>query len=171
MALSSGLSNLDHAPESAPEIPELSSLQLLPQIEPWGQSFRRNLFDALFGPKAAPVAASSASGQYWQDVFVDYRLPWARFAQSVLYHGLAIAAIYGFSLLPTRPSTLSPAHKFDSSQVVYYSNSEYLPPIDTGNPGPSAQRQADPELAKQPILSVPPEARNREQTIVSPPEV
>src|SRR3974377_761679 len=148
MALSPSPLNLGHALDSSTEISEASPLNLLPQIEPWGRTFRRNLADALLARNPAPAHVSSEPGQYWADVFVDYRLPWARFAQSVLYHGLAIAAVYGISLLPMRPSALAPAHKFDSSQVVYYSPSEYLPPIDTGDSGPSEQRKADPELAK-----------------------
>ncbi|HZQ97059.1 MAG TPA: TonB family protein [Candidatus Sulfotelmatobacter sp.] len=46
-----------------------------------------------------------------------------------------------------------------------------FPPLDTGQP-PSAQLQkADPEFSRQPIISVPPEADNRGQTVVSPQKI
>jgi protein TonB len=49
--------------------------------------------------------------------------------------------------------------------------SEYLPPINTGQRGMAKPRVGQPKLAKQEILSVPPNPDNREQTIVTPPQV
>jgi TonB family protein len=60
---------------------------------------------------------------------------------------------------------------FDHSQVLYYQSSEYLPPLDTRKAHATLARKADPVLARQPIISVPPEADNRSQTIVTPPRV
>ena len=60
---------------------------------------------------------------------------------------------------------------FDRSDVVYYDAPEYLPPLNTGGAKPQAPRKGDPAYAAQPILSVPPEADNRKQTIVAPPQV
>src|SRR5205807_5665013 len=78
------------------------------------------------------------------------------------------------------------------AQVVYYQPEEYLPPLDTRDsqapPAPAADQSAaqkpdaeknnekaarkpDPEFAPQPIISVPPEADNRSQTIVTPPNI
>lgn len=150
--------------------PSTPTLNLLPALEPWGRSFRRNLAD-LFLRRTAPVTAvTSRPGTYWPDVFVYQPLPWRRFGESAGYHALFIAGLYAISMLPARPSVV-PVHTFDKSQVLYFSASEYLPPLDTGDFKPASARKADPELAKQPILSVPPEARNQSQTIVSPPSV
>src|SRR5262249_35643502 len=60
---------------------------------------------------------------------------------------------------------------FDHSQVIYYRPSEYVPPLDTRSASADAPRQADPEPTKQAIISVPREADNRTQTIVTPPNV
>ena len=60
---------------------------------------------------------------------------------------------------------------FDHSQVIYYQPSEYLPPLDTRPAHAARPAKADPELSRQPIISVPAEADNRSQTIVAPPKV
>lgn len=146
------------------------TLSLLPAIEPWGALFRRNLADLIFRRNPPANALSARPGVYWNDVFVDHALPWRRFAESAGYHALFIAALYGISLMPARP-VVAPVHPFDRSDVLYFSPSEYLPPLDTGDQRPSSAAKADPEFAKQPILSVPPEATNPHQTIVAPPSV
>jgi TonB family protein len=60
---------------------------------------------------------------------------------------------------------------FHVADVVYYSPEEYLPPLDTGGAHVAAPEKGDPAYAKQPIISVPPEADNRSQTVVAPPKV
>ena len=60
---------------------------------------------------------------------------------------------------------------FDHSQVIYYQASDYLPPLDTRTEPSARQKKADPELSKQPIISVPREADNSLQTIVAPPSI
>ncbi len=147
-----------------------NALNLLPQIEPWGSTFRSNLKDFLLRPNPPITAVSSKPGKFWSDVFVSQPLPWRRFAESAGFHALLIAALYGISILPSRPAIV-PAHAFDKSQVLYFNASEYLPPLDTGDPKPASTQKAAPEYARQPILSVPPEARNNHQTIVAPPNV
>src|SRR6202142_2393232 len=60
---------------------------------------------------------------------------------------------------------------FHSSDVVYYDAAEYLAPLDTGATLPQLPQKGDPAYAPQPIISVPPEADNRTQTIVAPPQL
>jgi TonB family protein len=69
-----------------------------------------------------------------------------------------------------------PAHvlsrsTFNSNDVISYSPSEYLPPLDTGAEHPRSTQRGDPAYAAQPIISVPREADNHTQTVVTPPEV
>src|SRR5437879_9554446 len=56
-------------------------------------------------------------------------------------------------------------------QVISSSPTEYLPPLDTGDRQIQQQEKGEPEYAPQPILSVPPEADNHTQTIITPPDV
>ena len=86
-------------------------------------------------------------------------------------HGLALAALLGwYQLAPPRPIVVTPEtiHRED---VIYYSTAEYLPPLDTGGERTLVKEKPDPAPAKQPILSVPPDADNRRQTIVTPPSI
>ena len=153
----------------APESPQPP--KLLVELEPWGRSFRRNFTDFLLRRRPAPLAISSSPAPFWPDVFVTRRMPWVAFAESLLYHGIVLMLAWGFSeLLPNRPRVVA-VRRFDPADVIYYSPSEYLPPLDTGSPQAPQPQRGDPEFAKQPILSVPPESDNRRQTIVTPPNI
>ena len=55
--------------------------------------------------------------------------------------------------------------------MVYYDAAEFLPALDTRRPAADPPQKADPEFSRQPIISVPREADNRSQTIVTPPNV
>jgi TonB family protein len=145
--------------------------KLLLELEPWGRSFRRNLGDFFLRRRPPAVATSSAPAPFWPDVFVPSRLPWSAFAESILYHGVVIALAWGLSSLFARQPRIAQPRPFEPSDVIYYSPSEYLPPIDTGNAHATKPWKGEPVFAKQPILSVPPESDNRHQTIVTPPNI
>jgi TonB family protein len=117
------------------------------------------------------VEPEAAEFDLWRDVFVQQKLPWGRFLQSALLHAAAAALIWAITLSWIRQQNILARAAFDRSSLVTYSPEEYLPPLDTGaSEAPKAQT-GDPVYAKQPILSVPPEADNRSQTIVVPPDL
>ncbi len=107
----------------------------------------------------------------WHDVFVDQKLPWGRFVQSVVLHAAALALIVTVSLSWIRQQKLLDRAAFDKSSLVTYTPDEYMPPLDTGAAEAPKTQKGDPAYAKQPILSVPREADNRSQTIVAPPNL
>jgi TonB family protein len=139
--------------------------------EPWSRTFLQNLRDLFLQPEPGPLHLESAPAAFWPDVFVDRELPWRRFLQSAAYHALALAMIWaGSRFLALQPhSTTRPA--FTHADVVYYTPSEYLPPLDTRRSTSAHARKADPEYWPQSIISVPPEADNRSQTVVTPPNI
>ena len=98
-------------------------------------------------------------------------LPWNGFLDSVAVHVLALAVIWvGSRFLGPEPQAKSqPA--FTHADIVFYTPSEYLPPLDTRRSDSAPAREADPEYSTQPIISLPPEADNRSQTIVTPPNI
>jgi protein TonB len=156
---------IEPAPEAA------SVLALLVSLPPWHYVFLQNLRD-LFRPRQqTSFDPSSQPGPFWPDVFVASHLPWSRFAQSVLCHLLVIAALWAsVQLWPQKPEVvITPA--FNRADVIYYAPSEYLPPLDTGGARKTLPQKGEPEYAPQPIISVPPEADNRTQTIVTPSDV
>jgi TonB family protein len=154
--------------ETEPPAPELILL-IAPQ--PWFRVFMQNVRDLFRQSELVPAGIHSAPAAFWSDVFVDRGLPWLRFLQSGFYHVLALAVIWAgsrFLALHPPPETRPP---FTHADVVYYAPSEYLPPLDTRRSNSAHARQADPEYSAQPIISVPPEADNRSQTIVTPPDL
>ncbi len=144
---------------------------LLVELEPWHRVFLRNLAD-LFRPRQkAPLWLVSRPDVFWPDVFVTRRMPWIQFLQSGLGHIVVIAALWGWSQLwPQRPQIVE-RPVFHSSDVVYFDATEYLAPLDTGSAHTQLPQKGQPEHAPQPIVSVPPEADNRTQTIVTPPKL
>src|SRR6202162_4551701 len=155
--------------------PPVADLHLLVEPEPWARVFVQNLrafFQRLaFFNRQSTISNQQSSAAFWPDVFVDRPLPWRRFLESAACHVLALAAIWlGSRFLALQPRVTSqPA--FTHADVVYYTPSEYLPPLDTRRSDSVRARKADPEYSAQPIISVPPEADNRSQTIVTPPDI
>ena len=107
----------------------------------------------------------------WHDVFVRQQLPWRRFLESAVLHAGALAMVWMVSLAWIRQQSMLARPAFDRSSLITYSPEEYLPPLDTGTSESEPASQGDPVYAKQPILSVPREADNRTQTIVTPPDL
>jgi TonB family protein len=149
----------------------VAELTLLVTLPPWHRVFLRNVRDLLWLRRKPPLRLVSQPASFWPDVFVPSRLPWTRFLQSSFGHIVVIAALWGWSQLwPQRPHLMDrPA--FHSSDVIYYEPAEYLAPLNTGGTHARVAKKGEPVYAAQPIISVPPEADNRTQTIVAPPNL
>jgi len=143
----------------------------LVRLDPWHRVFFRNLADFLWPLREASLSLSSRPGVFWPDVLVESRLPWWRFLESGVYHFIVLAVLWGSARFwPRRPQVID--HPvFSREQVIYYDAAEYLPPLDTGHATPQSPQKGEPKYAPQPIISVPPQADNRTQTIVTPPDV
>src|SRR5712672_4166858 len=146
-------------------------LHFLVVSEAWPRVFLQNFLSLFTSGEPASLPAESAPAAFWPDVFVDRGLPWGRFLQSGAYHILVLAIIWaGSRFLALQPRVVTPI-KFERAEVIYYTPSEYLPPLDTRNSNSTEAHKADPEYSAQPIISVPPEADNHSQTIVTPPSI
>jgi TonB family protein len=151
--------------------PAVAPPAFLIRLDPWHRVFFRNLRDLLWPRRQPPLSLSSSPGIFWNDVFVRPRLPWGRFVESAIFHTAVIAVLWSSAQLwPQRPH-VAPSPVFHSSDVISYDLSEYLPPLDTGTVPATPTQNGDPVYAPQPIISVPPEPDNRQQTIVTPPEL
>jgi TonB family protein len=149
--------------------PPIQDLRLLVDPDPWLGSFFRNLGE-LFSVRR-PITVDGDTAAFWPDVFVHRGLPWWRFLQSGVYHIAVVFAIWaGSRFLALQPQAF-PKPTFTHADVLTYSPSEYIPPIDTRSANPAPRQKADPELSAQPIISLPPEAENHSQTILTPPKV
>jgi TonB family protein len=148
-----------------------AELRLLISPEPWLRTFAVNLLDLLITEANETLNLQSAPADFWPDVFVEQKLPWRRFFESGGYHVLALIAIVaGSRFLDLQPRAVAQS-TFSHADVVYYTASEYLPPLDTRSANRAPARKADPELSSQPIISLPPESDNRSQTVVAAPGV
>ena len=156
-------------PNEAPE----PVLRLLVELPSWPRVFFANLRDLLLSRRLPRLELHSAPAPFWPDVFVKRRLPWYGFFQSVVCHFTALVLLFAFTrFFALQPHVVpAPPQAFDHSQVIYYEASEYLPPLDTRSADDPPPQPADPEFSKQPIISVPPGADNRSQTIVTPPKL
>jgi TonB family protein len=156
------------------ELP-VADLRLLIEPEPWYRAFAQNL-RAFFQPsevfnQQSTITNHQSEATFWPDVFVERRLPWRRFVESGACHVLALTLVWAGSRLLALQPRVAPQPAFTHADVVYYTPSEYLPPLDTRRSDSVRLRKADPEYSAQPIISVPREADNRSQTIVTPPDI
>jgi len=144
----------------------------LVEHDSWTRVFFGNLRDLIFtSRRLPPLELESAPAAFWPDVFVPRRLPKLHVLESFGLHVLAVAALVFASRFSWPQPVPQARPAFDHAHVVLYQPLEYLPPLDTRRQHPAPSQPADPELSRQPIISLPPEADNRSQTLVAPPTV
>ena len=164
-----GLRLIESTLQSGPNPP--ATPVLLIRLEPRHKVFFRNLRDLLRPNREPALTLISRDAPFWNDVFVVSRLPWGRFAESLVFHITLIAVLWSSAQLwPQRPRVVA-RPVFQKPEVIYYDPSEYLPPLDTGSSKAPTPQKGDPERSLQAIISVPPEPDNRQQTIVTPPKL
>jgi TonB family protein len=73
--------------------------------------------------------------------------------------------------LPFFNRTVQLKSPFQNTKIEYQPISAYLPPLNTGRPNTPKSRKGEPKLARQEILSVPPQPDNTKQTVITPPKV
>ena len=145
--------------------------ELLVELPSRSGVFFSNLRDFILPRRLPPLELKSRPGRFWPDVFVRRGLPWFSFLESSAYHVIALGFVVVLSRLFALHSSVVARPAFDHTQVIYYSPSEYLPPLDTRTDPSTQPTKANLEYSPQPIISVPAEADNHSQTIVAPPNV
>jgi TonB family protein len=153
-------------PEWAPVDVPAPDLQLAVVADSRALNFVEN-FRELFRRSDTSGSTHDAAG-FWSDVFVRHGVPWLQFFESAFLHALALALIFMASRFPVMRPRALPQPKFTHDDVIHYTSTESLPPIDT-RPPEAAGQKSDPEYSAQRIISLPREADNRSQTIVTPP--
>ena len=154
------------------EVPQPVTVpRLLIELPSRPRIFYENLRDLILPTSLPPLELPSTPALFWPDVMVERGLPWRSFLQSGAYHVTAFALLIAFTRFFALQPQVVAKPAFDHLQVVYYQPSEYLPPLDSRSVQRSQPAKADPEFSGQPIISVPREADNRSQTIVTPPNI
>ena len=150
---------------------DIAAPVLLCELEPWPRVFFRNLGDLLSRRQPPPLETTAEPVPLRPGYFIRTGIDAYRFVESYAGHIAFVAIVYLVCTLPffnRSPKLTSP---FQDTKVEYYPVSEYLPPINTASEEPVKPRQGAPKLAKQEILSIPPEPDNNHQTIITPPQV
>ena len=144
---------------------------LLRELEPRHRVFLRNLGDLIFRREPPPVSITAAPVPVGKDYFIRTGIAPLGFAESYASHIAFVVIVYLICTLPffnRSPQLRSP---FENTKIEYYPVSEYLPPINTAQKAAMKTRHGAPKLAKQEILSVPPNPDNTHQTIITPPKL
>lgn len=143
---------------------------LLRELEPWPRVFLRNFRD-LFRSEPPPLELTAEPVPVGPDAFIRTGIGPRRFLESYGYHIAFIVAVYLICTLPFFNRTVKLQSPFENTKIEYQPLSDYLPPINTGRPTTPKPRKGEPKLAKQEILSVPPQPDNANQTIITPPKI
>ncbi len=141
------------------------------ELEPRGRVFRRNLGDLLLRRQPPAVEITAQPVEVPPETFIRTGVDLRRVAESYGGHIVFVALVYFLSVSSLFRQPVKLQSPFQNTEIAYYPVSEYLPPINTGHKGAAKPRTGQPKLAKQEILSVPPNPDNRQQTIVAPPQV
>ena len=153
-----------------PEAATVEPPVLLRELEPRHRVFLGNLGDTLLRREPPPVETTATPIPVPQGYFIQTGVNLWRVAESYGGHIAFVVMVYLVCTLPffNRAPKLVPVQ---NNEISYYPVSEYLPPINTAAKAAMKPRHGAPKLAKQEILSVPPNADNNHQTIVTPPKV
>ena len=141
------------------------------ELEPRLRVFRRNLADLVLRRGPEPVETTAEPVPIPEEKWIATGLRPRHYLESYGYHALLIVLIYFFSTSSFFNRQVQLQSPFANTEVDHYALSDYLPPINTGPRGEAKPRKGEPKLAKQEILSVPPNADNNHQTIVTPPNI
>jgi len=154
-----------------PQAGDVTPPVFLVPVRSWWGNFSANLLDLLLFRPLPAIHPSSLPGCFWPDVFVSERISWRALFDSALLHIAVVLALFGVGRWELSHPTPTLRNPFDHATLAYYPISEYLPPIEgPGIPAHTAKK-AEPVLARQKIISVPPGADNHRQTIITPPDI
>jgi TonB family protein len=141
------------------------------ELEPRLSVFRNNLGDLLSRREPPPVETTSEPVPVPEEKWIATGLGARHYLESYGYHIALIIVIYVASTSSWFGRPVKLDSPYANTEVDHYALSEYLPPINTGKRGEAKPRKGQPKLAKQEIISVPPNSDNQRQTIVTPPNI
>jgi TonB family protein len=141
------------------------------ELEPWHRVFWGNVTDLVVRREPPPLEITSQPVPIPEDKWVSISLRPRHFLESYGYHIAFVILVYVVSTAAWFNHPVKLDSPFANTAIDHYALSEYLPPINTGPKGQAKPRQGSPKLAKQEILSVPPNPDNSRQTIVTPPDI
>src|SRR3989449_5012222 len=145
-------------------------LKLLLELEPAHRVFFRNLADILLFRSPPPIATTSRPAPFWSDVFVYSGVPWWWLLGSMLWHVLAVVAVWSLSQGWALQEHLQQRRTFHQTYVSYYTPPQSFPALGSSRSrvGARPKEQRESASAHQPLIWV---AQERTQSIITPPDI
>jgi len=145
-------------------------LKLLLELEPAHHVFFRNLADILLFRSPPPIATTSRPAPFWSDVFVYSGVPWWWLLGSMLWHVLAVVAVWSLSQGWALQEHLQQRRTFHQTYVSYYTPPQSFPALGSSRSrvGARPKEQRESASAHQPLIWV---AQERTQSIITPPDI
>jgi hypothetical protein len=134
-------------------------LTLLLESEPAHRVFFRNLADLLSRRSAPPVDTTSRSATFWRDIFVESKVSWWWFLESMLGHVIAITVVVILCQVWTPPDPSLQKKIFDQSYISYYRPSQTFPALRSGPARPRVSSKKGGGPGHQASIRVPGERR------------
>jgi TonB family protein len=149
---------------------ERPGLRLLVERKPRRHNF---LGDVAYVLRSKPPLPPSDPA-FWSKVLLPSRVPWITFLESLVYHTLVLVVLV--ALLAWMPRHIQQQDPWKDTKLVYYPAltnppKTNLPTLDSGSAASHRAQAGSPAYAGQPIISVPRKPDNREQTLVTPPDL
>jgi hypothetical protein len=142
-------------------------LKLLFELEPAHEVFVRNLTDTLYRRTVSPVVTATKPAAFWSDVFVESRLPWKAFSESILWHLVVVSVLWTVAQTWAKQEQIQQRRNAEHSQLTYYAPPKTFPAL--GGKGPQPQQQVKPRAEAKPSpLKV---AAERANSANKPPEL
>src|SRR5712691_8252885 len=143
-------------------------LKLLLELEPAHRVFFRNLADILLFRSPPPIATTSRPAPFWSDVFVYSGVPWWWLLGSMLWHVIAVVAVWSLSQVWALQEHPQQRRTFHQSYVSYYTPPQSFPALGSSRSRVGARSKEQRESAHQPLIWV---AQERTQSILTPPDI
>jgi hypothetical protein len=143
-------------------------LTLLLEPEPAYRVFFRNLADLLSRRSGPRVDKTSTSATFWRDVFVESKVSWWWFLESMLGHVIAIAVVVIVCQVWTPPDPSLQKKIFDQSYISYYRPPQTFPALRSGPARPRVSSKKGGGSGHQASIRVPGEHR---EGVLSPPDI
>ncbi len=115
-------------------------ITLLIAWEPAYRVFFRNLADVVSLRSRALLTESSRQMHGWNDIFIETRVPWKRFIESIFLHIIVVGMLLGLSKIWPRGPLASP-QPLREARVTYYPFSQSFPAYESSRPAPYPKRQ------------------------------
>ena len=131
-----------HMPSEVVDVPlnGYPDIVLLVELEPAYRAFFRNLADLVSRRSPARRAGSSSQMDGWNDVLVDFPIPWKRFFESVLLHIIVVGMFSGIARI-WPPEVLVSPRPLREARVTYYPFSQSFRARESSRPAVHPRRQ------------------------------